>query len=274
MADTTREVAEIISPRSAGRSVPASVSSRAPRLTSRDPHSRISKSFSRSKPSATSRSPTASKSRRSSAPTSPELTVIEESAEDMQLARTEVVPASKGAPRESIEVVPTEEEAPEGGGEVSLIGEGAPVVEIEVASKAKDTSKDGVKSKPAPAAPRPKMATVRGAVTLKKAVGKRAPPSEAPTIAPASKRAHGPQRPALALPPLEKEKMPVGLLSSASENEVLNAEEITPQSPASLVAELLRERMFGGVTEASYPRLFALTGLLDCSTLEQVAFCT
>lgn len=81
------------------------------------------------------------------------------------------------------------------------------------------------------------------------------------------------ERPTPVLPPTEKAKTPVELLSFALDNEVLNADEITPQPPASRVVELLRERMFGGVTETSDPRLLALTGLLACSTREQVAFC-
>lgn len=55
-------------------------------------------------------------------------------------------------------------------------------------------------------------------------------------------------------------------LFSAPDNEVLNAEDITHQSPASIVAELLQERMFGRITEASDPRLLALTGLLASYT--------
>ena len=39
-----------------------------------------------------------------------------------------------------------------------------------------------------------------------------------------------------------------------------------------LVAEIIKERMFGGVTEASDPRLLTLTGLLASSTREQAAF--
>ncbi|XP_043806346.1 dynactin subunit 1-like [Manihot esculenta] len=45
---------------------------------------------------------------------------------------------------------------------------------------------------------------------------------------------------------------------------------ITSESPASAVADLLREQMFGGATEASDPRLLALTGLLASFTKEQV----
>ncbi|XP_043817308.1 uncharacterized protein LOC122724979 [Manihot esculenta] len=75
-----------------------------------------------------------------------------------------------------------------------------------------------------------------------------------------------------AQPPLEKEKTPVVPLLSSPDNEILNAEDITHQSPVSVVAEVLRERMFGGVTEASDPHLLAVTSLLASSTREQVAF--
>lgn len=51
-----------------------------------------------------------------------------------------------------------------------------------------------------------------------------------------------------ALPPTEKKKASVELLSSAPNNEILSTDEITPQSIATIVAELLRERMFGGIT--------------------------
>ncbi|XP_043808393.1 uncharacterized protein LOC122722256 [Manihot esculenta] len=49
-------------------------------------------------------------------------------------------------------------------------------------------------------------------------------------------------------------------------------QDITHQSPASVVAEIIKERMFGGATEASDPHLLALTGLLASSTREQAAF--
>lgn len=61
-------------------------------------------------------------------------------------------------------------------------------------------------------------------------------------------------------------------LLSASNNDILNAEDITHQSPATVVAEIIRERMFGGVMQASDPRLLALSGHLASSTQEQVAF--
>lgn len=190
----------------------------------------------------------------------------------MQLARAEAIPSSTDVLKESAEIIPIESGVSEGGGEVALASEVAPAIETEAAPTGGDTSKGGAKSRPTPAASRPKRATASDAVALKGVAGKRAPPSEAIPEAPTSKKARGSQRPAPALPPLEKGKKPVGLLSSAPDNEVLNAEDITPQSPASTVVELLRETMFGGVTEASNPRLLALTNLLAYSTREQVAF--
>ncbi|XP_021593075.1 uncharacterized abhydrolase domain-containing protein DDB_G0269086-like [Manihot esculenta] len=60
--------------------------------------------------------------------------------------------------------------------------------------------------------------------------------------------------------------------SSGVPEEVSGRMDITHQSPASVVAEVIRERMFGGITAASDPRLLALSGLLASSTQEQVAF--
>ncbi|XP_021620552.1 uncharacterized abhydrolase domain-containing protein DDB_G0269086-like [Manihot esculenta] len=94
--------------------------------------------------------------------------------------------------------------------------------------------------------------------------------SDAP--APAPKKFRAPRRPDPALPPLEKKKNSVVPLLSASNNDILNAEDITHQSPASVVAEIIREWMFGGITAASDPRLLVLSGLLASSTQEQVAF--
>lgn len=266
--------------------MPLAPASRAPRLSSRDSHSEVPKSFSRRESDIDPRSPKAFKSKPASALTSWELVAIKESAEDVPPARTKVAPASEGVLKEnaevilalgvasqgSIEVAPTNERAPEGGGEVVLTGESALEVEVKVAPVGKGASKEGAKSKSVSAVPRPKKAAASGVATLKGATGKRVPPTEVSTAAPASKKARASQQSALALPPLEKEKMPVGLLSSTLDNEVLNTDEITLQSPASIVVELLQERMFGGVTKASNPRLLALTGLLACSTREQVAF--
>ncbi|XP_021607630.1 uncharacterized protein LOC110611549 [Manihot esculenta] len=211
----------------------------------------------------------ASKSRQSSAPTSLELAAIEEQSEVVPPARAEAIPTSTDVLRESAEIIPTEGEVSEGGGEVALASEVTPAIETEAAPSGGDTSKGGAKSRPAPAAFCPKRATASDAVAQKGVAGKRAPLSEAIPVAPTSKKARETQLPTPALPPLEKGKTPVGLLSSAPDNEVLNAEEITPQSPASTVVELLRERIFGGVTEASDSHLLALTNLLACSTREQ-----
>lgn len=92
---------------------------------------------------------------------------------------------------------------------------------------------------------------------------------EVPPAAPASKQTRFSKQPAPALPSVEKKKASIELLSSASNNEALNADEITPQST---VAELLWERMFDGVTDALDPCLLAFSSLLACSTREHVAF--
>ncbi|XP_043814063.1 uncharacterized protein LOC122723984 [Manihot esculenta] len=99
---------------------------------------------------------------------------------------------------------------------------------------------------------------------------KRPLPSNAPVPVPKKSRAS--RHTAPALPPLEKEKTAVVPLLSAPDNDILNAEDITHQSPTSVVAEIIKERMFGGVTEASDPHLLALTSLLATSTREQAAF--
>ncbi|XP_043807948.1 uncharacterized protein LOC122722124 [Manihot esculenta] len=63
-------------------------------------------------------------------------------------------------------------------------------------------------------------------------------------------------------------------LLSFPDNDILNAEDITHQSLASGVAEIVREQMFGGVAEASDLCLLALTGLLVSSARKRVAFQT
>ncbi|XP_021625005.1 uncharacterized abhydrolase domain-containing protein DDB_G0269086-like [Manihot esculenta] len=140
---------------------------------------------------------------------------------------------SGDVPEERFKTSATEERAPEGGMEVAPVTEGV----------------------------EPRPADDKGAA--ERVGSKRPPPSEVPAPAPVPKRSQASRRPAPALPPLEKKKeTSVVPLLSALDNDILNAEDITHQSPASVVVEILRERMFGGVTEASDPRLLALTGLL------------
>ncbi|XP_043807319.1 uncharacterized abhydrolase domain-containing protein DDB_G0269086-like [Manihot esculenta] len=107
---------------------------------------------------------------------------------------------------------------------------------------------------------------------LPKTRDKRPAPSETSASSPARKKSRAATGPSPALPPLGKKKGVPAVPSLSPSGNVLNASDITPESPASAVAELLRERMFDGITEASDPRLLALTGLLASSTKEQVSF--
>lgn len=66
-------------------------------------------------------------------------------------------------------------------------------------------------------------------------------------------------------PPAKKRKQAVGLLSSAPDNELLNAVEITPGSAMTFMVELLRE-MLGGVSDVCDSRFLALASHLACST--------
>lgn len=145
----------------------------------------------------------------------------------------EDVPATGVVPQSSTEVISTEGGASEGAGEFVLAGEGVLEAGVEVVSVGSGASKDGAKSRSIPSAPQAKTA------------GKRALPVEIPPAAPASKRARPPRLATPALPSLERGKAPLGLLTFAPGDGVLNADEITPQSPASIVVHLLRERMFG-----------------------------
>ncbi|XP_043807316.1 uncharacterized protein LOC122721962, partial [Manihot esculenta] len=201
MADTTREVAELISPMSVGRSMhPVPASSRAPRSSSKGSRSGVSKSSSRGRSSSSPRPPVVSKSRLDSAPASKE-PIIKELAKDVQPLWIEVVSTSEGAasetfedvpatgvvPQSSTEVISAEGGASEGAGEFVLAGEGVLEAGVEVVSVGRGASKDGAKPKSILAAAHAKTAG----------------------------------------------------------DGVLNADEITPQSPASIVVDLLQERMFG-----------------------------
>ncbi|XP_021616555.1 nucleolar and coiled-body phosphoprotein 1-like [Manihot esculenta] len=256
VADMTREVAQVISPKSVGRTIPlAPVSSHTPKPSSEDPSSRASKSSGRSRPSSSPRSPKVSKSKRALAPAS----------EGAPREKIEVVPTEEGALQGEGEVIPTKEGDLQSEGEVALASEAAPIIGAEVAPVSKGASKEGAKSKSIPAASPRKKTSDDSDIAIKGATGKRASSSEAPAVPPAPKKARASKQPASALPPLEKAKTSVEPLFSAPNNEVLNAEDISHQSLASPVVELLRERMFGDITEALDPRLLALTGLLASS---------
>ncbi|XP_043806191.1 uncharacterized protein LOC122721716 [Manihot esculenta] len=175
--------------------------------------------------------------------------------------------AKEGVPKVGLEVPIIEEEAPGKSKEVILVDEdvqGASIGNVG-SGPANDggvTEKVGDKC---PALPE----TSVPAPARKKS---RASKGSAPALPPIGKEKEASKGLAPASPPLKKKDVPVVPLLPAPDNDILNAEDITHQSPASVVAEIIKERMFGGVIEASNPRLLALTGLLASSTREQAAF--
>lgn len=183
-----------------------------------------------------------------------------------------MTPTVEGVPKESAEVVPASEVVSQGGTEVLPAEKGISGDGAEVFPGGKGTSKYRAKTKAISAAPRSRKTVASGGIILKEATGKRTPLVEVPLVALAPKKACVSKQLAPVLPPVEKKKAFMELLSSASNNEVLNADEITPQSTTTTVVELLRKRMFGGVTDASDPCLLALTILLAYSTREQTIF--
>ena len=183
--------------------------------------------------------------------------VISEVAEETRLARADPILPPVDASAVGLEVSITEEEA---------LGQRKEVILID----------EDVQEAPAGDAPVPNevgsgLASDGG--VIEKAGDKRPASPEMSAPAPARKKSKASKGSAPALPPLEKKKdVPTVPLMSASDNDILNMEDITHQSPASVVVEIIKERMFGSVTEASDPRLLALTGLLASSTREQAAF--
>lgn len=65
---------------------------------------------------------------------------------------------------------------------------------------------------------------------------------------------------------VDKGKKVVEHLSSAPDNELLSAAKVTAESTPASVVEMLHEKMFGGVSNASDPRLLTLISHLACST--------
>ncbi|XP_043815636.1 uncharacterized protein LOC110623700 [Manihot esculenta] len=256
VGEATQRVAEVISSRSATQPPPPPVSSRAPRPSSR--HSKSSWPSSRSRSSLAPQHSQAPRSRWTSNEGTEEAPgIISSPVEGTELTRTDPVLPSEGIPEVRLETSAAEERAPEEGMEVIPAAEGVQEAPLGVVP-----ASDGMGPGP----------TDGGGVAKK--VGGKCPASvevPAPVLVPKKSRAS--RRPAPALPPLEKKKeAPVVPLLSAPDNDILNAEDITHQTPTSVVAEILRERMFGGITEASDPRLLALTGLLAGFTREQAVF--
>lgn len=122
-------------------------------------------------------------------------------------------------------------------------------------------------------APAPVMTEPEGSEGVpSKTGGKRPTPSGTPVPSPARKKSRTAVGPSPPLPPIGKGKGISAVPSSSPTDNILDLSSISLESPASAVAALLRERMFGGITEASDPRLLALTGHLASSTKEQVSF--
>ncbi|XP_043806675.1 A-kinase anchor protein 200-like [Manihot esculenta] len=101
---------------------------------------------------------------------------------------------------------------------------------------------------------------------------KRPAPSGTAAPSPARKKSRAAAGSSPALPSIGKGKSVAAEPPLFSSDNSLKAPDITSESPASAVADFLREQMFGGVTEASDPRLLTLTGLLASSTKEQASF--
>ncbi|XP_043817062.1 uncharacterized protein LOC122724914 [Manihot esculenta] len=254
VSEVAEEVAQIVSSRKVSRP-PARASSRAPKPSScgagsSRPSSR-GRSTSAPKPAQESRSNQAFIEEVREAPRviAKQTEDIEQARSDLALSSEEVLGGRFGSPI-------IEEEAPRKGMEVVLVEEN--VLEAPIGD--------------APAPVGTGSGSVDGGVTVKTGDKRLAPPEISPPT-PARKKSRASKGSAPALPPIGKEKdVPVVPLLSAPDNDILNAKDITHQSLASVVAEILKERMFGGITEASDPCLLALTGLLASSTKEQAAF--
>lgn len=189
------------------------------------------------------------------------------SAGDTELVRSDpVLPSEEGSGGRletsvikervsGVEMIPVDE------GAEGVATEGAPAIEGTLMERTAPGPVEDV-------LPQEKSSAAPGGL-VEGAGSKRPPPSDAP--APVPKKSRASKRTAPTLPPLEQNKTSVVPLLSVSNNDILNAEDITHQFLASVVAEMIRERMFGGVAEALDPRLLALTGLLASSTQEQVA---
>ncbi|XP_043816057.1 uncharacterized protein LOC110623175 [Manihot esculenta] len=249
-------MAEVISSKSASQPPPPPVSSQALRPSSR--HSKSSRPSSRSRSSSAPQSTQAPRSPRAPTEGVKKVSrVASKSAESTELARTD--PALP-----SVEVLEVRSEA-------SVAEEGAPEKRMEVISTGEGAQEVSLKVVPTPEGTGP--SPTDGGSVVEKVGAKRPAPTKVSTPVPVPKKSRASRRPAPTLPSLEKKKeAPVVPLLSAPDNDILSAEDITHQFPASVVAEIIKERMFGGVTEASDPRLLALTGLLASSTREQAVF--
>ncbi|XP_043808370.1 uncharacterized protein LOC122722240 [Manihot esculenta] len=253
VSEVVDEVAQIVSSKKVSRPR-AKASSRAPKPSSHGAKSSRPSGRGRSapalKPVQESKSGQGSTEDAEGAP----LVVVKQTG-DIEQTRSDLALPFEEAPRGRFKSPIIEEEAPGTGLEVVLI-------------------EDSVPEAPTRDAPEEVGSDLAKDEDVVEKVGDKRPTSlEMPAPAPARKESKASKGSAPPLPPIGKEKeVPVIPLLSAPDNDILNAEDITHQSPASVVAEIVKERMFGGALEASDPHLLALIGLLASSTREQAAF--
>ncbi|XP_043816666.1 MAP7 domain-containing protein 1-like [Manihot esculenta] len=223
------------------------------------PSSRSTKSSSRStgtKTSSTSRPAEGSRS----APTFSEvvketpLAVVEQTQSADQVEQGAAHSPERVSGGKSKSPVNKNQEASGTGQEIVLIEDPSPEVLTQDASAPVRTEPEGFEGVP------PKTGDKRPA------------PSGESAPSPARKKSRSATGSSPALPPIGKGKGVAAEPPLPSFGNVLKASDITSESPANAVADLLREQMFGGVTHASDPRLIALTGLLASSTKEQASF--
>ena len=251
--EVAAEVAQVASSKKVSRP-PAKASSRDPKPSSRGTKS--SRLSSRGKSALTIKPIEEPKSTQASS----------EGVREVSLAIVEqtgvVEQAQLGLARSSEEVsggkfkspITEDEEAPGKGKEIVLV-------------------EDDVLEAPAKDAPAPVGVRSESGDSVGKTGDKRPAPHGTSAPPPAQKKPRASKGSSPALPPIGKGKdVPVVPLLSSTDNDTLNVADITSQSPANAVAEFLRERMFGGATEASDPRLLALTGFLASFTKEQASF--
>ncbi|XP_043811548.1 MAP7 domain-containing protein 1-like [Manihot esculenta] len=132
---------------------------------------------------------------------------------------------------------------------------------------------DSAPEVPTQDAPAPARTELEGSEGVPSKTGdKRPAPSGTAAPSPARKKSRAAAGSSPALPSIGKGKSVAAEPPLFSSDNSLKASDITSESPASAVADFLKEQMFGGVTEASDPRLLALTGLLASSTKEQTSF--
>ncbi|XP_021616553.2 uncharacterized protein LOC110617856 [Manihot esculenta] len=253
VSEVAAEVAQVVSAKKVSRPL-ARASSRAPKSSSHSARPSRPSGHGRSAPALKhvqeAKSGQGSTEDVEGAP----LAVVKQ-AGDIGQTRTDLALPVEEAPGRRFESPIIEEEAPGTGLEIILVEDSVPRVPTRDAPE--EVGSDLTKDED----------------VIEKVGDKRPASLEVPSPAPAQKRSKASKGSAPALPPMGKEKeVPVIPLLSAPDNDILNVEDITHQSPASVVAEIVKERMFGGVLEASDLRLLALTGLLASSTREQAAF--